>query len=518
MTRSAQAAGAAALLALVLGAGPTGAAPRESAQDVAAEVDELLEDAWKDAGVRPSDPVDDARYLRRASLDVQGVVPDEETVRAFLGQKGDDRRIRLVRGMLYGQGYARTMAVRWANLLIGRRAVLDAGGDESPLATWLGQQLAANRPWDDVVRKLLAAEGTSDQNGAVQYFYRYRGRPEEVVGNAMRVFQGMQVQCAQCHDHPFNDTITQEDFWGSAAFFARVGQSYDEGITTVFEKENGQVRLPAPPGQPRPVIHPRFITGAAVDPGPGKHRREAFARLVTAPDNPYFAQATVNRVWSFFFGDGFAPPDDIGLSFPELPEVLERLTKDFRTSGYDMRRLCEVILSTRAYQLAAHGRERTKWDALPVFARARLRPLTPEQLWASLAQATGLHEWTGGGSEEEAERWRWNLERRFFRTFAGEDGELSLAQNTIPQALSLINGPLTNRVLRVDHNPVLGDLLDRSPAEQVNALFIRVLGRPAARSELRALRMRGMSSTEQAQFLQDIYWALLNSSEFVYNH
>lgn len=477
-------------------------AARATPQQVAREVDLLLEAAWREAGVTPVGPADDAVLLRRLSLDVEGVIPDERTVAAVLAQRGDgERRATWVKGLLHGQGFARSMATRWANQLIGRRAVLESlerpvEERERTLVAWLTRQVATNAPWDAVVGELLSPT-VADEGGPAEYRARYGGRVEEVTGNVMRVFQGQPLQCAQCHDHPYHEAWKQRDFWGIAAFLVREPQLTIPGTTE--------------------VVTPRFLDGEA--PAPGKEAAAAreLARLLTAPSNPQFARATVNRVWSFFFGRAFQDPDDL-TEVPRLPAVLARLERDFVESRHDLRRLCEVVLSTRAYGLASTGPAATKDAAQAVFARGRLRTLSPEQLWASLARATGLED----GDDEQARGRRDPLRREFFRVFAGDaDSAADVEQYTITQALSLLNGPITNAVLRPgpDGAPAMTRLLALPTFDdQLAAVYLRAAGRLPTRAERQALRGAARSSDEQSQLLADVLWALLNSSEFVTNH
>ena len=208
-------------------------------QQVAREVDLLLEAAWREAGVTPAAAADDAVLLRRLSLDVEGVIPDARTVAAVLAQRGDERRATWIKGLLRGQGFARSMATRWANQLVGRRAVLESlerpvEERERTLVTWLTRQVATNAPWDTVVSELLSPT-FADKGGPAEYRARYGGRVEEVTGNLMRVFQGQPLQCAQCHDHPYHDAWKQRDFWGIAAFLVREPQLTIPGTTDVVK-------------------------------------------------------------------------------------------------------------------------------------------------------------------------------------------------------------------------------------------------------------------------------------------
>lgn len=509
------------LLGLLLASGAS-AHPDEARPlpEVVADLDAALAEAWKEAGVSPAKNSKSAEFFRRASLDLTGVVPEEDMAASIGGRRSKAKRPRLVQGLLRSKNYANFMATRWANLLVGRSYLQRQNMQMRPLIRWLQQQFAANTSWDVVTRELISAEGRVDRNGAAEYIARYDRKSEEMAGNMMRVFQGQQVQCAQCHDHPYKDTWKQESFWGVAAFFGRVQQQRDDNmIITISERTQGEVRMPGMPGQRRQTVEPKFITGESIDPDEGAFRRTELARIVTSDNNPWFVRATVNRVWTFFFGAGFTDPDD--LAKPELPGVLAVLEADFRASGYDMRRLCELIVSSRAYQLTSTGPIKSKVEQVEVFARAPLRTLTAEQLWWSFERATGLEatltDMNMNGEKNAARQQHMNLRRRFFTTFGTEEQGAQEAQS-LTQALMLLNGPFTNDYLWANRNPLVKRLLEASDEGRVNSLFLRVLGRNATKGERRALRSGGQSSQEKSFHVQDIFWALLNSSEFTYNH
>lgn len=490
------------------------AGPPANAQELAAEIDQRLEAAWKAAGIKPAPEVDDAEFLRRVTLDLTGTIPEEESARAFLRQKEKDRRLRYVRGLLYGQGYARSMAVRWANLLLTRQRVQETGGETSPLVLWLGQQLAANTAWDEAVRRLITAEGEPAENGAVTWLMAYEGRPEEATGNALRVFAGREVQCAQCHDHPFDPDVTQRDFWGLAAFFARAAVKREMDKPSLIERPQGEVRLPKAGGAQGPVIGPRFLGGPDLPREKGQHRRQELGRLLTAPEFESFALAAVDRWWSFFFG---APL--VGGDAPAaLVELRAWLAAELRRSGFDVRRLCEALVSTRAYQREAGGEASKRLAQEALFARARLRPLAPEQLWAALERATGLDTWGAGTPEERAQR-REGWRREFFRVFAGDEATGEGEQATVPQALALLNGQLTNDLLKAGpDSPLLKQVMALPGDQRLESLYLRVLSRPPTSAERRALSEGVRSSEDEVIRYQDVLWALLNSSEFLYAH
>jgi len=534
--------------------------------EVAAQVDALMEGAWKEEGVRPRRDASDAEFLRRAALDLTGAIPSEDLVREFLGARASQtkRRGRAIAMLLDDPGFARAMALRWSYLLVGRDYLfrslnyrrfrqmqdrsmggsmsggMDGGSADDdlpvpPLVAWLEEQLEADVGWDAVARDLLAAEGRSDEDGATHYAVRYArggGGAEEITGNAMRVFQGLQIQCAQCHDHPYTDW-TQEQFYGVAAFFARTrARPIREGdrriAFQVVERRGGQARIPAAEGERGRLVLPAFLTGERIPPGPGVARRESLAELVTADDNPWFAPATVNRMWSFFFGAGIVNPvDDMEQTGVPHEAVLELLSDDLRRSGYSLRRLAEVIVSTRAYQLSSAGPAEGRGEELWLFARAPLRSLSAEQLFFSVLQATGTEEIrpTGLRQRRRLERMKFGLLRQFLQTFGDDEAAEVVDEGTIPQALMLLNGPLTNDAVRPRPGHPLYDRLFalRDTDARTELVYLRVLGREPSRRERRVVEKLvssrvARSARGKARAWADVVWALLNSAEFSLNH
>lgn len=569
-----------------------------SPRELAAQVDRLLAAGWQEAGVEPAAAADDAEWLRRLSLDLNGVIPSEELTRGFLASSEPDKRARLVKQLLDDPAFARSMGLRWAYLLVGRDYLIrarameqqaarrgamrrmtgdgesegdarvgEAGGGgetmagggggavEAPLPDearslpeWLAAQLAQGASWREVARELIAAEGTVVDNPATQYVFRHfrEGRAEELTGSAMRVFQGLQIQCAQCHDHPY-EAWSQRDFYGVAAFFARTRtrrlpptaeqlamaerRGLDEkerrrlrGPYAVDDGGRGQIRIPAEPGRVGALVLPRFLNGKVINPAAGVDRRAALAELVTADDNPWFAKATVNRVWSFFFERGLVNPvDDLG-AVKETPPALALLADDFQASGYDMRRLVETIVSTRAYGLSSAGPLAVRDAQLEVFARAPLRRLGAEQLFYSVLEATGAADVRTGERRARLrlERRKNQLLRQFVTTFGDDEGEEVVEEGTIPQALMRFNGALTNEAVRPRPGHPVYDRLFRTASldERIDTIYLRVLSRfpgEVERTKLRAL-LGPRPAAELAQAYADVFWALLNGAEFNFNH
>jgi hypothetical protein len=538
---------------------------------VAKQVDRLLGTAWREAKVKPRRQASDAELLRRVSLDLTGVIPSEESARDYLLSDTPRKYQAKVRELLKSPSYARTQSLRWAYLLVGRdylirtknlslvkkmrkrrqRAMggsmeedegMYGGEDAHSLDEWLAARFADNTPWDEVTTSLITANGTVDKTPAAYYMLRYGrdGKAPEMAGNVFRVFQGLQIQCAQCHDHPYDEEFSQRDFWSLAAFFNRTtarrtppsaeqlkrkrrpNQGKPRGPFRVFDRPVGQARMPVPAGETGALVLPRFLDGQVINPGNGIDRRGKVAAMITATKNAYFAKATVNRVWSHFFGRGLINPVDEVTEPSVVPEVMTLLEAEFRASGYDMQRLIHVIVSTKAYSRSSEGTEEHKEKELEVFARAPMRSLSAEQLFYSALAATGVEEVRKGDRRamRRLEKMKYGMLRQFVRVF-GSDEEEVVDQGTIPEALMLLNGPLTNEAVRPrPGHPVYDRLFAMTDVdEQIKTIYVRVLGRTPTRAERNSVRKffastKGLGPTIRAQAYADVFWALMNSAEF----
>ncbi|MCA8924289.1 MAG: DUF1553 domain-containing protein [Planctomycetes bacterium] len=538
---------------------------------VAEQVDRLLRAQWEAEGIKPAQRSSDSEFVRRLTLDLTGAIPREDRVREFLAEKGNAKRSALLQELLARRTTARFTSLRWAYTLVGREALFrslgvsqlmkragmigpdaapagtmsgdmggDMPGDEDldsdrpvpPLVEWMEERWLQGTPWSEVSRELIAAEGELLNTPQGQYMFQFRqGKAAEAAGSVIRVFQGIQIQCAQCHDHPYTEW-SQEDFWGVAAFFGRMNVRYvgDKNARPrrfeIFERPGGQTRIPAAPGERGRLALPRFLDDTVISPGNGVHRRQELAELVTADDNPYFAKAMVNRVWSFYFGDGLTSPvDDLESTECVSPEVLELLAQDFKASGYDMRRLTEIVLSTEAYNLSSAGPEEGRAQAVASFARAPLRGLSAEQLFFSVYEATGIEdiETTNVRKQRALMRQRFALLRKFIQTFGDDEAEEVVDTGTIPQALMMLNGPLSNDAVRArpDH-PLYSRLFAMTDVDdRIDTIYLRVLSRFPSKHERKVVKQllkQNKTAKDQAQIYADVIWTLLNSSEFAFAH
>jgi hypothetical protein len=554
-------------------------APRASAPGVesasggltAAAVDAMLRERWAREGIAPTPKVDDARYLRRLSLDLRGVIPSPEEVERFLGDRGEDRRRRAAEAMLAGPRFAEHWTNYWERVLLGSK-VRDALVDRASFRGWMHGKIAANTPWDELVRGLVTASGqnrpdgedTKGVNGAVNWLLRYRDTPADLAGATSRIFLGVQIQCAQCHDHKTEKWKT-EDFRRLTACFVQtrgelVGREQNRRIIDVYDTERA--------GKGGPKVRAAMAEYAGATPGgldgsdfsQSQVRRKALAEWMTAPQNPWFARAIVNRMWGHFLGRGVVDPiDDFRDSNPPiLPELLDRLAADFTAHGHDLKRLMLLLVSTEAYQLAP-GPRGDKAAEGRLWARFRMTPMGPDELLDSLIAATRIDAVLARGNQENLEQLKQQTRGHFYRLFeVDEEDESDDFEGTIPQALLLLNGRLTNVGSMAVPGSALHEILAApgDDASKIRALYLRTLSRepdaaevdrwkafleaprdvvkaaptpeakgkkkdrdPLARLDRdRTVRRQPGPDERRRQAYEDLLWALVNSSEFYFNH
>jgi hypothetical protein len=468
--------------------------------------DALIESEWRKAHVQPAPPVDDAGFLRRVYLDLAGELPPAEVVRAFLDERAADKRARLVDALIASPRYADHFTDYWTHVLLGRNA-RPGQVDELALRDFLHAELVKNAHWDQIARQLIAATGRNSDggprnpvqrekiqkimqklddvlpspspamvplNGAVNYVLRYQGQPEDLAGHYAKTFLGLSIQCAQCHDHP-TEKWKQDDFKKLTAAFARIRPRPIDDV-------KGGVRRLDVEDVPAPK---KKNPAAALDGTPIVDRAALAEWTVKSKD---FSRAIVNRYWSYFLGSGI-----------DIPPLLDRLAADFTKHDYDLAWLVRAICATRVYQLSAAGRDGRYW------ADYRLRPLEPEELLASLSGATGI-------KLQDPK-----LKQLFNFLFAvDEDSGTDVFSGTLPQALFALNGELVNTAIGAK-KPTLSNVLalPLSDEQRITALYLRTLSRPPTAGELKRfipVVQKGPGGWE------DLFWALLNSTEFTFHH
>ena len=517
-------------------------------------INEIIEQGWRDFEIRPAPEVDDSTWCRRVFLDVIGRVPTNKELQDFLDVKDKDKRANLVDQLLhddqYTEEYASHWSTVWTNMLIGQ----SGGNDRRSMISRVGMQkylrdsFARNKPYDRMVYELVTASGstkpgTENFNGAVNYLIDKVNEEKGVLATSStsRLFLGQQVQCTQCHNHPFNQW-KQQMFWEFNSFFRQsrslrrfvdgtrdidhaelidqdfAGEASDPSDALVFyELRNGLTR----------VAYPVFTDGKPIEVSgyvSDVNRREELGRMMLESEN--LDKMAVNRMWSMFLGFGFTKPvDDLGPHNPAShPELLSKLAAEFRKSSYDLKQLITWITLSRSYNLASVLGSNNEIDdpsigEMPKFSRFYLRQMSAEQLYQSLVIVTDASS-QGSYEEQERERNRWL--QQFVVAFGTDEGDEATTFNgSIPQALMLFNGDLTKKAISTANGGFIDRLTKtgKSPRDRVNDLFITGLARRPSRNEMTiANKLLFARKGNEKEMLQDMWWAILNSNEFIMQH
>ncbi len=527
------------LLGVLVSAASVHAADQARADRLAMQqrVDELLADRWQAEGVTPTTTATDAEFLRRAYLDLTGRIPHVSDVRSFLSAAEPNKRELLIETLLgiensslpadhwsrelSGRNHHWThLANTWRNFLLPDNNTQIRFGFGGAFETWLRGKFADNEPYDKVVTELLLAEGQVNQSGPVLFYSSLGAQPEELATATSRALLGVQIGCAQCHDHPF-DHWTRRDFWGFAAFFARLNraQGAQQFVGNIREGTIGEVNLP----DTEEVIPPRYLRGevAQDEANLGITRRQQLAEWMTAPGNAYFARATVNRVWALMFGRGLVDPvDDLGdHNLPSHPQLLDELATYFVRSGFDLRNLFRTLANTRAYQLSSVSTT-SEPTARDLFARMSVKSLTAEQLYDCLEVAT-LRRAGAGAPSGFASNGRFDQGKiAFLNKFRDPAGSVLDYHAGIPQALTLMNGGIIGDATDLTKSDMLISLEAPflSDDQRVETLFLAALARAPTEVERGRFVEYVASGDEKQKALSDVLWALLNSAEFTLNH
>lgn len=516
-------------------------APVQEAATLTEFINLQIRQGWQDNEVEPSAAATDEEWIRRIYLDLLGRIPTLEEVRGFLSDENPRKRSALIDSLLGHEDYVRNFTTIWSNNCIGRgtpQRVSRIGMEK-----FFREAFAKNRPWNEIVVDLVTASGHYEENGAANYILaQMQNRDEGVQLTAMtaRLFLGLQVQCTQCHNHPFNKW-QQNQFWEYNSFFRQVdkidhrkldpnsGRMVDDFSEVVWREFSGPVYYEKRSGMMQ-VAYPKF-EGREVDPGPGVDRRAEFAGLLTESvedQPPHIAQAMVNRMWSHFFGYGFTRPiDDMGPHNPAShPELLDRLSREFVGSGYDLKALIRWIVSTEAYGLSSRYGEKNKVDdpaagEMPLFSHMYLKSMQAEQMYDSLIVASNAHKsGQGDWAAQEEQRRQWM--QQFVVAFNNDENDESTTFNgTIPQALMMMNSELMEKAVSVERGSFLFETMNRpgNDAQKIQDLYLAALSRRPTKGEAsRMQKMFGLYRTQRLTAYQDLFWALLNSNEFVLNH
>jgi hypothetical protein len=529
---------------LLLAGAPAPAAdpPPDDSKDVlalAAKIDEHIARHWAEAKVEPAPAADDAEFLRRVYLDLAGRIPSVSETRAFLEDKRPDKRQRLVNRLLDGPRYITHFTSVWRDLMLPEANASFQFAFLGPsFEGWLRKVLAKNAGYDEMARELMTAPVGAGGRGfnpnqpdSPQAFYIAKEfKPENIAATTSRLFLGVKLECAQCHNHPFA-SWKREQFWSYAAFFAGISGQRQGDFVGPGREVTDRTELTIP-GLDK-VVQAKFLDGKEPVWKPKTPPRVTLADWMTAPDNPYFAKAAVNRMWYFCFGVGLVDPVDemVGAqNTSSHPELLDEMARQFVAHKFDLKFLIRAITASRAYQLSS-ARTNDGQDEPQLFAKMAVKGMTAEQLFDSLAEATGYRE---GGRQNGRffDPFNDGSARAEFRgKFSNKSDKPTEMQTSILQALTLMNGRVIADTTSIERSETLAAIADApflTTEQKIETLFLAALARKPTPKELnrfvRYVESGGAGDApadrERAtnQALADVFWVLLNSSEFILNH
>lgn len=540
-----------------------------------ASIDAMLRAEWSKANVAPAERASDAAWLRRLHVDLLGVLPSPDVIEKFLADASPDKRAKMVDALLSDPRYVQHWTDYWDDELMGQ--VRGGQIDRAAFRAWLRGRIGENVGWDKLVYALVTASGLQSPggprdpfaqkgeeqgvNGAVNYLLKFEN-PNDLAGSVSRTFLGVQIQCAQCHDHK-TEKWKQDDFRKFAACFTRVKvDNVDKGAKMGINKiQIEDVPKPVPRFTKNPELAP--IANSAptaldgTDLSAQLNVRAALGSWMTNKDNPWFTKAIVNRVWAHFLGRGFTNPvDDMRPGNPpDAPEIWDAIAKDFAEHGYDMRRLMRTIALTEVYALATNPKDGAG-ESVKLWSRFRVMPMTADELVGALFSATDLDELAAKNTKQDPEEIRQRAVAQAAFVFdVDEESDRQSYEGNITQALVMMNGRATaGGTSALPQTTLLKFIQDGKTDEQiVEELYLRTLSRkPTAEETGRAVQyvadakikppppratippmprkgqfggpdalMRaGANAAKDARTaaLEDVFWSLLNSSEFFFNH
>ena len=475
--------------------------------------------------IAPSAVCDDATFLRRATLDITGTLPTSDEVKAFLTDASPKKRETIVDTLLARREFVDVWVMKWAELLQIRSAdQQEQMSAKSALQyfDWLEAQITQNVPVDVMVKNLLTATGPTFENPAAN-FYKVERDTLKLTENAAQALMGVRIQCAQCHNHPF-DRWTMNDYYGFAAFFSQVGRKpgEDPRETIITNSATGGVKHPVGGKD----IAPKFLGGPAPELPKGADRRVALADWLTAPDNPFFARNLANLIWAHFLGRGIVDPiDDVRVSNPALnPELLDALATRLISYRYDFKKLVRDICTSRTYQLSSIPNDTNATDDAN-FSKAAIRRIRAEVLLDSITAVTGTTEKLRGlpDGSRAVEIADGRTSTYFLTTFGRATRETPCScevkmEPNLSQALHLLNGDTVNA--KVVNGGLVKKLqkAGRTRAEIIDELYLRTLSRVPTEKETTALTAFFTEGKKEETVLNDLFWSLLNAKEFVFNH
>ena len=519
------------------------------------KINELIKQTWDDYEMQPSRPASDGEWARRGYLDVIGRIPTVEELDSYTASRSKSKKAELVAKLLYDEQYteeyARNWTTLWTNVLIGRTG----GTERNSLTSRAGMQkylrdtFARNKPYDKMVYELVSATGTTTPgsekfNGATNFLAMKVNEEKASLATAAtsKTFLGLQVQCTQCHNHPFNDW-KQQKYWEMNAFFrqTRALGRFTPGTRNVSgaelvdqdfagednEPQEARVFYELRNGETRMAL-PKFVDGTEIGSSgyvEDVNRRGELAKMIVK--SPYLDKTIVNRMWAHFFGYGFTKPiDDLGPhNQPSHPDLMDYLAGEIKKNSYNVKELITWITLSDAYSLSSVANASNREDdpqlgETPKFTHFYLRQMRAEELYESLLVATQAAEARGNYEAQERAKSQWL--QQFVTQFGTDEGDETTSFNgTIPQVLMMFNGGLVKQATDTKNGGFLSKVANSrlKPRSKLEYLFKAAFGRKPTRKEADTLLgVAGAYKGNEMEWLTDIWWSMMNSNEFIFNH
>jgi len=485
-------------------------------------VDAAVFEKLKQLQILPSDLCTDDEFLRRVTLDLTGRLPTAPEVTQFLADKSPSARTALVDRLLDSDEFAAFWALKWGDVLRSNSKKLKTAGVHK-FRQWIYESIRNDKPMDEFARELLTANGSVFENPAAN-FWRASRDPQDATETTAQLFLGVRIQCAKCHNHPF-ERWTQDNYYGIAAAFARVGRknSVDAEEEVIFNQGGGEVTQPRTNKQMK--VH--LLLKGDVDVPADEDRRVVFAKWLTAPENPFFAKSVVNRIWGQLFGRGIVEPvDDFRDSNPPSnARLLDELSRQFASNSFSQKWAIRMMCNSRTYQLSSRKNQFNKDDEI-YCSHANTRLLSAEQLLDGICAVTSVPEQFPGMplGTRACELADPPTDHYFLKVFGQPQREMACqcersSESNLSQALQMINGPVVHNKLRADNGRIAMMLKENKPEDEIiTALYLAALARTPSAEELTASKQHIAAQQDRRQAFEDVGWAILNSKEFLFQH
>ncbi len=485
-------------------------------------VDNLVFEKLQQLQILPSDLCSDEEFLRRVYLDVTGRLPTIEESTAYLNNPAADKRAQLIDSLVESDDFADFWTLKWTDILRSNSKKVTAIGTHK-FRRWVYDSIRTDKPFNQFARELLTASGSVFENPAANYWRASRD-PNDAVETTAQLFLGIRIQCAKCHNHPF-ERWSQDNYYGIAAAFTRIarqkGDTADEEI--VYPMPTGEITQPRTGKQMK--VH--LLLKGDVDDAPGQDRREVFAGWLTSGDNPFFARAAVNRIWGHLLGRGIVEPvDDFRDSNPPSnAKLLDELAAQFVKNNFSQKFVVKTILKSRTYQLSSRKNNFNKDDEI-YSSHSNTRLLSAEQLLDAICQVTSVPESFAGlpAGTRAVSLADPPTDHYFLKIFGQPQREMACQcersnESNLSQALQMINGPTVHGKLRADTGRIAVFAKENKPDDEViTTLYLAALSRKPTQAELDAAKKHIAAQADRRLALEDVGWAILNSKEFLFQH